>query len=61
MPKSTPTEFRLLFAPLTRSVYAGRAKELCDGLLIAVGQRHDVTDDFLGVVIQYAERHGGAE
>ena len=53
-------EFRLSMSPLTRSIYAGRVKDLGNGTSLATGVRHDVTNDFLGVVIQYGESHGGA-
>lgn len=54
------TEFRLLMSPLTRTIYAGRVKQLDDKTALSTGVRHDVTNDFLAVLIQYAETHEGA-
>lgn len=53
------TEFRLLMSPLTRTIYAGRVKQMGESSAISTGVRHDVTNDFLGVVIQYGQSHGG--
>lgn len=57
---ATKTEFRLLMSPLTRTIYAGRVKQLDDKTALSTGVRHDVTNDFLNVLIQYAESHNGA-
>ena len=57
---TTKTEFRLLMSPLTRTVYAGRVKQLEGNTALSTGVRHDVTNDFLGVLIQYAESHKGS-
>lgn len=54
------TEFRLLMSSLTRKIFAGRVKQLDDNTALSTGVRHDVTNDFLTVLIQYAESHGGA-
>lgn len=53
------THVHLLMSPRTKTVYAGRAIETRSGVMLSTGPRHDVTSDFLGVVIQYAESHGG--
>lgn len=54
------TEFRLLMSPLTRTIYAGRVKQLNGNTALSAGVRHDVTNDFLGAVIQYGQAHKGA-
>ena len=54
------TEFRLLMSPLSRTIYAGRVKDAGNGTAFSSGVRHDVTNDFLGVVIQYGQAHKGA-
>ncbi len=54
------TEFRLLMSPLTRTIYAGRVKQIGENTSLSTGVRHDVTNDFLGAVIQYGQAHGGA-
>lgn len=48
-----PTEFRLLMSPLTSTVYAGRVKVLPNGVFERSGVRHDVTSDFLALILQY--------
>lgn len=53
-------EFRLLMSPLTRTIYAGQVRQDGPKTAVSTGVRHDVTNDFLGVVIQYGESHGGA-
>lgn len=47
-------------SPLTRTIYAGRVKQVGDRFAESTGVRHDVTNDFLCLVIQYGESHGGA-
>lgn len=54
------TEFRLLMSPLTRTIYAGRVKQVGENTALSKGVRHDVTNDFLGVLIQYANSHKGS-
>ena len=56
---ATATEFRLLMSPLSRNVYAGKVKNRGGGNFESTGSRHDVTNDFLGVLIQYADTHKG--
>lgn len=53
------TEFRLHMSPLTQTIYAGRAIEMGGGLCRSVGQRHDVTNDFLTCVIQMGDAMKG--
>lgn len=53
------TEFRLSMAALSKTIYAGRAKDLGGGLSVSTGQRHDVTNDFLTCVIQMGDAMGG--
>lgn len=57
---SQKTEFRLLMSPLTRTIYAGRVKQMDGSTALSTGVRHDVTNDFLGVVIQYGQARKGA-
>ena len=52
-------EFGLHMSPLTQTIYAGRAVELGGGLCRSVGQRHDVTNDFLTCVIQMGDAMKG--
>lgn len=59
MPKAK-TEFRLLMSPLSRTVYAGRVKDQGNGIAVSTGVRHDVTNDFLALVIEYGRSHKGA-
>lgn len=55
------TEFRLAMSPLSHTIYAGRVKDAGNGCAIATGVRHDVTNDFLGLIIQYGHgAKGGA-
>jgi hypothetical protein len=54
-PMANSTVFRLLMSPLTRTIYAGRVKQMDATTAVSTGVRHDVTNDFLGVVIQYGE------
>ena len=44
--------FRLLMSPLTKTVYAGRAKDH-GGYSEMSGVRHDVTQDFMSLMVQY--------
>lgn len=57
--KQPANPFRLAMSPLTRTVYAGRIRQR-EGYAEAVGQRHDVTADFYGVLIQMADSHKGS-
>ena len=50
--------FRLVMSPLTKTIFAGRVRER-ENYAEAVGVRHDVTNDFLSCIIQYAESYGG--
>lgn len=52
--------FKLAMSPLTRTVYAGRVKQVVGkNYSEPVGVRHDVTNDFYAVLIQMADSHGG--
>lgn len=53
------TEFRLLMSPLSRTIYAGRVKDIGGSTALSVGVRHDVTNDFLSCVMQLGEAMGG--
>lgn len=54
------TEFRLLMSALSHTVYAGRVKRVSDSTVVSTGVRHDVTSDFLDLVVRFGEAKGGA-
>lgn len=47
---STPTEFRVLVSPLTKTAYAGRVRYRED-YAESAGVRHDVTSDVLAAIV----------
>lgn len=54
------TEFRVMLSPLTGTVYAGRVTDLGGGNYKSATLRHDVTQDFHRLTIEYAQSKGGA-
>jgi len=52
-----PARFALSLAPVSKTIYAGKAKILTDGKRTwgqSVGVRHDVTPDFYHIMFQLA-------
>ena len=57
---SAKADFRLLMSPLSHTVYAGRVKRVNENTVVSTGVRHDVTNDFLDLVVRFGEAKGGA-
>lgn len=56
------SQFRLLMSPLTRTIYAGNVKPVPGHphQFTSAGKRHDVTQDFYRLIVEYGMSHGGS-